>query len=335
MASAPRRRETSRGSSWRPACSTAPGALGHTVSTCAASSMSGSRPASLRTGSSRRTRLAALWTGRGRSARIRRWRAARGAVASSTQRISTASTGSAGGLIPARGKTQMPKGRKTPPGRASTLTHRGSPIAVELPDLEANVQADIVKDNVLAMSALYFAAQLEELKFFSTADKVAEQFHSAVIPISRGRGGRAIQRYIRQATTRLNETERRSIYARAFGFAQGSVDEPMPNREFADLWIHFLSAVCGLSREQDATTRKAITVHKNARELAVNLSLHGSGIAHLAAVELKRTIKSVIKMMSYPKVLSAYGAKDVWQLVERVSELYLGGAVNSVQQRTL
>jgi len=39
--------------------------------------------------------------------------------------------------------------------------------------------------------------------------------------------------------------------------------------------------------------------------------------------------------MSYPKVLSAYGAKDVWQLVERVSELYLGGAVNSVQQRTL
>jgi hypothetical protein len=34
-------------------------------------------------------------------------------------------------------------------------------------------------------------------------------------------------------------------------------------------------------------------------------------------------------------VLSAYGVNDPWQLVERVSGLYLGGSVNSVRQRTL
>src|SRR5260370_32545853 len=51
-----------------------------------------------------------------------------------------------------------------------------SQISIDLPNLDDNVAADIVKDNVLAISALYFAAQLEELKFFAVADKVAEQF---------------------------------------------------------------------------------------------------------------------------------------------------------------
>jgi hypothetical protein len=40
-------------------------------------------------------------------------------------------------------------------------------------------------------------------------------------------------------------------------------------------------------------------------------------------------------MLSHPDVLSAYGVNDTWQLVERVSGLYLGGSVNSVRQRTL
>ena len=59
-------------------------------------------------------------------------------------------------------------------------------VAIDLPDLEDDALADIVKDNVLAVSALYFAGQLEELKFFAVADKVAEQFETGVVPMSRG-----------------------------------------------------------------------------------------------------------------------------------------------------
>ncbi len=219
-----------------------------------------------------------------------------------------------------------------------SVVQRASQITIDLPNLDDNVQADIVKDNVLAVSALYFAAQLEELKFFAVADKVAEQFETGVIPMSRGIGGDSIYQYMRAATQRFTEAERRGIYARAFGFAQGSVDEPMPNREFADLFIRFLSAVSVFTREQNATIRQSLTaqqVFKNARDLAVNVSLHGYGIAHFAAVELQDTMKTVIKMLGYPDVLSAYGVNDIWQLIERVSGLYLGGSVNSVRQRTL
>jgi hypothetical protein len=220
-----------------------------------------------------------------------------------------------------------------------SVAQRASQINISLPDLEENVEADISRDNVMAVSALYFACQLEDLKLFTVAEKVGEQFMQQQVPIVRSVGGEAIFRFIKEVPNRLTETERKGLYARTFGLAQGAVDEQLPNREFADLWIRFLSAVSMLNREELATgVRKSLTaqqVFKNARDLAVNLSLHGYGVAHFAAVELQELVKTVIKMLSYPEVLSAYGVNDVWQLVERVSGLYLGGSANGVRQRTL
>lgn len=218
------------------------------------------------------------------------------------------------------------------------VQQRASQIAIELPDLDTGLQAEIVKDNVLALSALYYYAQLEDWKFFAVADRIAEQFVSGAIPVSRSAGGDAIYRWIKQATTRFTESERRSMYARAFGFAQGAVDEELPNREFSDVWIRFLSAVSVFSREQDATIRKALgsqQVLKAGRDLAVNLSVHGYGVAHFAAVELQDDVRSLLKLFGHGDVLAAYGAGDYAQLIERVSSIYLGGSVNGVRQRTL
>jgi hypothetical protein len=221
-----------------------------------------------------------------------------------------------------------------------SVVQRAAHVDVRLPDLEDGIQADIVKENVLALSALYFAAQLEDLKFFMVADKVAEQFIQGMIPISRTLGGEAIYTYYRKAVDRFTEAERRGMFSRAFGFAQGAVEDELPNREFNDVWIRFLSAVSLFSREFEARQGIRVsltgqTVLKAGRDLAVNLSLHGYGIAHFAAVELQDHITKTLKMLSYPDVLQAYGVLDRWQLVERVSALYLGGAVNGVRQRTL
>src|SRR5262249_28643687 len=57
-----------------------------------------------------------------------------------------------------------------------SVAQRSSQININLPDLDDNVQADIIKDNVVAVSAIYFAAQLEDLKLIAVAEKVAEQF---------------------------------------------------------------------------------------------------------------------------------------------------------------
>lgn len=216
----------------------------------------------------------------------------------------------------------------------------GSPSAIDidLPDLEAGTEADIIADNVKALSAIYFSAMLEELKFFAVMDKIVEQFMNGSLPIKRGSAGDPLYRYHREAQIRINEFERRGLYARSFGVAQGSVEEELPNREFNDLWIRFFSAVSLYGRELKSVERRMVSteqVFKTARDLAVNLSLHGYGLAHFAAVELQTLIRSTKDTLSNPEVLSAYGVRDVWQLVERVSGTYLGGSVNGVRQRTM
>jgi hypothetical protein len=221
------------------------------------------------------------------------------------------------------------------PGATEGLS---STIDIDLPDLEAGTEADIIGDNVKALSAIYFAAMLEELKFFSVMDKVVEQFMNGGLPIKRSSAGDPLYRYHRDAQIRINEFERRGLYARSFGVAQGSVDEPMPNREFNDVWIRFLSAVSVYGREIKSSDRRMVSpeqVFKTARDAGVNLSLHGFGLAHFAAIELQNLIKSIKETLSNVDVLAAYGVRDIWQLVERVSNMYLGGAVNGVRQRTM
>src|SRR6266568_6102462 len=98
-----------------------------------------------------------------------------------------------------------------------TLQGRFSATDIDLPDLEEGSQADVTADNVRALSAVYFSAMLEDLKFFAVADKVVEQFVSGMVPVSRGTAGDAMYDYFKAAPDRLTEVERRGLYARAFG----------------------------------------------------------------------------------------------------------------------
>jgi hypothetical protein len=215
---------------------------------------------------------------------------------------------------------------------------RAGQIDIDLPDLEAGTAVDIVSDNVRAVAAVYFSAMLEEMKFYAVTEKVAEHFLSGMLPITRGTAGEKIFEWIRSAPQRFNEIERRGVYGRVLGLAQGGATDLVPNREFSDLWIRFLSTVSLLSRDAESKETKKVAaeqVHKTARDLAVNLSLHGYGIAHFAAVEMQKLIRQMKEMLSRQELLTAYGVNDVWQLTDRVSALYLNGAANGVRYRTM
>ncbi len=213
-----------------------------------------------------------------------------------------------------------------------------SAIDIDLPDLDAGVAVDIVSDNVAAVAAIYFSAMLEEMKLHAVAETVTEHFMTGMLPISRSTDGQRIYDWMRGARDRFSELERRSIYGRSLGLAMGSVGDLMPNREFPDLWIRFLSTVSLLARDSRSTNTSKVSVEqakKAARDLAVNLSLHGYGVTHFAAVEMQGVVRDVKEMLEAPEVLRAYGVNDVWQLVDRVSAMYLGGAMNGVRYRTM
>jgi hypothetical protein len=219
-----------------------------------------------------------------------------------------------------------------------------SAVEIDLPDLEAQANIEIVRENLHATQAVYFAAMLEELYFFQVREKLLEFFQNGMLPFGKGNAGELLYGMWRKSAERISETERRNHYARVFGFPGGDAMQLNPNREFNDLWLRFVSAVSAFVRQLkvDDLLRARIPVQvsqeqvrKSGRDLGANLSLHGYGMTFFVAAELQKEINDIIKLLSDPEVLNAYGARDMWQVIDQVATLELGGARNSVRYRTM
>ncbi len=219
-----------------------------------------------------------------------------------------------------------------------------STIEIDLPSLENHAEVEIIPDNLHAMQAIYFAAMLEELKVFQVVDKLVELFLNGMLPVVRGKAGNILYKYWKDSDERLTEMERRNLYARGFGFAGGDPGMYAPNREFDSLWLRFVSAVSSFVRQiqVDKLLRAGVPaavsqeqMRKAGRDLAANLSLHGYGVAYFAATELQAQIKEIIELLGDTEIKLSYGARDMFQVVDQVATLELGGAKNSIRYRTM
>jgi hypothetical protein len=103
--------------------------------------------------------------------------------------------------------------------------------------------------------------------------------------------------------------------------APGGEAGATPNREFPELWLRFVTAVCDGSQQALLAER--------GRDLAANMSEHGYGMAFFVANELRAQIKDAIALLADDEIEEAFGARDMWQVVDQVSTNYLGGARNT------
>lgn len=217
-------------------------------------------------------------------------------------------------------------------------------LGIDLPDLESTTDADIVADNVRLMGPMVCAAMFDELKAFQVVDKLVELFQHGMLPIGSGEAGKLLYKYWKEAPNRMSESERKNFYAMTMGIPGGE-SGGMVNRDFNDLWLRFVSSVSSYvsQNEVDKLLRKgglpsAISgqqLRKAARDLAANLSLHGYGMAYYAALDMQDQIRTIIKLLSDADIRSAYGARDMWQVVDQVATLELGGAKTSSRYRML
>src|SRR4030095_2247574 len=113
----------------------------------------------------------------------------------------------------------------------------------------------------------------------------------------------------------------------------GSENGVDSNREFNNLWLRFLSAVKSTARQAPGTSQEPL--RKAGEELAANLSLHGYGIAYVAATELQSHMRDMLDLLSDREIQSAVGARDIWQVIEVIAARELGGAANTARLRTL
>ena len=192
----------------------------------------------------------------------------------------------------------------------------------------------IVPETIRALGALYYAARLEELRMFDVVDRLVERFLGGLLPI--GRHSEVLQEWLATRTSPPPE-ERRALYAQAFSPPGGGTGG-LPNTDFGDLWLRFLTAVAARDRStaggSNVTSpgdRPEATVA--ARALAVHLSSRRDPAALAGPVQ--RQTQKAMNVLSDREIQTAYGVRDVAGLIDSVVLAEFGGARNSVRLLTM
>lgn len=183
-----------------------------------------------------------------------------------------------------------------------------STIDVDLPDLDGDSDPDIVQDNVNAVAAIDFAYELEAMKLFAVADRIVAQFEAGQIPVCDP------CRHHRPA--KLPAKQRALAYANAAG------------AELTTLIGRLYAAIVAGGPQRTARAQKA------ARDLGVYASAHGAGAGRYLGHALHAETAGAIAIVTDPNVRAAYGARDPWDLVARVSA-QLGGGFDVARGRAL
>jgi hypothetical protein len=204
--------------------------------------------------------------------------------------------------------------------------------------------ADVNPVHVRDVGTFITVAMLEELKAFQVVDKLVEFFQQGTLATRSGEAGKQLYRYWKETPNRMSPTERKGLLGVVLGIPGG--ETKVVNPDFNDLWIRLVSSASTFVRqnEVDKMLRSAVPsaisgqqLRKAARDLIINLSLHGYGMAHFAALDLQEQIHTMLKLLSDPEICAAYGARDKnpWGVIDQVATLELGGARNSLRYRTL
>jgi hypothetical protein len=219
---------------------------------------------------------------------------------------------------------------------------RRSVLEFVLPDLDDAVDVAVESENLRAIQAMYFAYMLEEMRLFQVVEIIVALLREGLLPLGRGYARDFLSSYDRWSAERMSAADRRDFYARAFG-APGGTSDSEPNRDFDRLWLRFLLAIASLVREaeqspalENASTLTALqeAARRSGRELATNLSRHGFGITYCAATELAQTIVGIRDLLRDHELCAAFGARDMWQVIDKVNLEHLGGAHDTNRYRT-
>jgi predicted nucleotidyltransferase len=219
--------------------------------------------------------------------------------------------------------------RRDPDSFISSILRSGRTLfgAQEMPDIE--IGQDIVAENIKAAGVIHYSAMLEEMRAFDVVDRIMEMYANGRLPIGQSEAGDALYAYRNNSPNRMTEAERRTLYARVLGVPDSNAEVP-PNTEFTALWQRFVAAVSALNRQRAFDPVSAHGrlnqehIRRAGQDLAVNLSLHGWGMA-AAAARLRTEIDAMWHVLSNADLQQAFAARTVWQLIERVSR-DLGGA---------
>jgi hypothetical protein len=165
-----------------------------------------------------------------------------------------------------------------------------------------------------AAAALYSGSELEQLDPFALVDRLVELWmRGGVATGATSRSSRRLDAFWLHRAERIDAEERRALYARVFG---GGFDE------------RFVALAASLAQSDGDSAARATDVRR-----VLNAAVDESVL--LAAPLLIAHLREALEILDDPEIRHAYGARDIWQLVETLARLELGREFDVVRARTM
>lgn len=228
------------------------------------------------------------------------------------------------------------------------LSDKGAPEFndISYPFIEPDFDESVVPSQLHAAADLYFIYQHERMKVFEVAEVLLRLFHAGKMRIQRGPGARGLYLLEKWRPLRYTRQARMTAYRRAFNY--GNVEAPagaVVNRNFHRQFVGFMVAVSQYFRDLligevirggqliDQRPFGSIgTVQRIGVDLRYALDRSTYGNVFSLAMETGHYLKTVLDLLDAPDIKKAFDANTKWDVVEMVSNRYLGGTAEPSQR---
>jgi hypothetical protein len=226
---------------------------------------------------------------------------------------------------------------------------RKGPIAFEemgYPYVQPDFDDSVVPSQLHAAAELYFIYQYERSKVFQVADVLLRLFHHGRMRIQRGPGARGLYLLEKWQPLRYSLRHRETAYRRAFNYGINAAPAgAVVNRNFHRQMVGFMVSLAQYFRDlligevirggQSIEQRpfgSVATVQRLGLDLRYALDRATYGNIYAVAMETGHYLRQVLNLLDAPDIKKAFDANTKWNVVEIVSQRYLGGMAEISQR---
>ena len=214
------------------------------------------------------------------------------------------------------------------------------------PYIQPDFDDSVVPSQLHAAAELYYIYQHERMKLFQVVEVLLRLFHLGKMRIQRGPGARGLYLLEKWKPLRYTLRHRMMAYRRAFNY--GTAQPPagaIVNRNFHRQLVGFMVALAQYFRDlligevirggqviEQRPFGSVATVQRIGLDLRYALDRSTYGNIFSLTMETGHYLKQVLQLLDAPDIKKAFDANTKWDVVEIVSNRYLGGIAEPSQR---
>jgi hypothetical protein len=217
---------------------------------------------------------------------------------------------------------------------------------VAYPYIQPDFDDSVIPSQLHAASELYYIYQHERMKIFQVVNVLRRLFQEGRMRIQRGPGARGLYLLEKWKPLRYSLRDRMIAYRRAFNY--GTVRAPagaIVNVNFHRQLVGFMVAVSQYFRDlmigevirggqliDQRPFGSVSTVQRIGLDLRYALDRSTYGNIFALTIEVGHYLKTVLQLLDAPDIKKAFDANTKWDVIEAVSNRYLGGIAEPSQR---